>query len=239
MADGSSRQPRQRWQILFSRTDPALRMRQPQLVAEFERAFKEAELPLAYSSAKRPRPRIHLAANPPAGIELRGEIVEAYFDELVSIDRIRAAGERFPEGVSLIEAREVWHGFPSAASQVRGAEYIVEVSPADGTPLTERRLRDAVVRLLARKELHGKAARGETERRADVGSRDLRPLIEDVEVVEVDPAGQRASLRCVLRLEPTGAGRPEDVVRALDVPLRSERIVRSRLLFFDTPPIAR
>lgn len=239
MSERQPGQPRQRWQILFSRTQPALRLRQPELMAEFERAFREADLPLAYSAARKPRPRLQLAANVPARIELRGEILEAYFDELVPVERIRAAGELFPDGVTMLEAREVWQGFPSAASQLRAAEYEVEVAPGDGTPLNDERLREAVVRLLAHESLPGRATRGETVRRTDEGTRDLRPLIDDVEVIEVDPSGERALLRCVLQLGPSAAGRPEDVVRALDVPLRPRRTVRTRLLFVDTPPIAR
>ena len=77
--------PRQRWQILFSRRDPALRLRQAELVDEFARAFREAQLPLSYTAAHHPRPRLKLAANLPVGIELRGEVLEAYFDELVPI----------------------------------------------------------------------------------------------------------------------------------------------------------
>jgi radical SAM-linked protein len=229
--------PRQRWQLLFSRTDPALRLRQADLVSELERAFREANLPLSYTRAVKPRPRIKLAANLPVGIELRGEVVEAYFDELVPIDRIEAAGELFPEGVQLRDAKEVWHGFPSAASQLRGAEYEVDV--AGDESLTSDGLRGAVVRLLSAKELAGMRRRGESERRSDAGDRDLRPLIEDVEVLEVDEAKHTARLRAVLQLDPSGAGRPEDVVGALDVPLRVVRAVRTRLLFVDTPPIAR
>ena len=48
-----------------------------------------------------------------------------------------------------------------------------------------------------------------------------------------------ARLRAVLQLDASGAGRPEDVVDALDLPLRARRAVRTRLLFVDTPPIAR
>jgi radical SAM-linked protein len=230
-------QPRQRWQILFSRTDPALRVRQAELVSEFERAFREAELPLSYSSSTKPRARLKLAANVPVGIELRGEILEAYFDELVPLERIRAAGELFPDGVALRDAKEVWYGFPSAASQLRGAEYEIDVS--DGEALTSDALRGAVVRLLNADRLEGKRRRGESERRSDAGDRDLRPLIEDVEVLEVDERGRTARLRCVLRLDASGAGRPEDVAGALDLPLRVRRVVRNRLLFVDTPPIAR
>ena len=237
MTNQSPAAPRQRWQLLFSRAEPALRLRQAELVSELERAFREAELPLSYTGATKPKPRIKLAANLPVGIELRGEVVEAYFDELVPIDRIEAAGELFPEGVELRDAKEVWHGFPSAASQLRGAEYEVNVKGDES--LTSDALRGAVVRLLAAKELTGKRRRGESERRSDAGDRDLRPFIEDVEILDVDEKKHTARLRTVLQLDATGAGRPEDVVQALDLPLRVERSIRTRLLFVDTPPIAR
>jgi radical SAM-linked protein len=230
-------QPRQRWQLLFSRAEPALRMRQADLVSAFEQVFRDAGLPLSYTRAVKPRPRIKLAANLPVGIELRNEVVEAYFDELVPLDRIEAAGQLFPDGVEFRDAKEVWHGFPSAASQLRGAEYEVEVRGDES--LTSDALRGAVVRLLGARELAGMRRRGESERRADAGDRDLRPLIEDVEILELDEKAHTARLRTVLQLDANGAGRPEDVVRALDLPLKVDRAVRTRLLFVDTPPIAR
>jgi radical SAM-linked protein len=237
MAKANVEQPRQRWQLLFSRSEPLLRMRQQQVMEEWERVLREAGLPLSTSNAKRPRPRLQLAANLPVGVELRGEILEAHFDELVPIDRIEAAAALLPEGLAMVDAREVWHGFPSAASQVRAAEYEVIVrSPRE---LTEDALRGAVVRLLGRARLPGMRRRGETQRRSDTGQRDLRPYIEDVEVLSVDGAERRAHLRVVLRKDHTGAGRPEDVVHALDLPLNTERTIRTRLLFVDTPPIAR
>jgi radical SAM-linked protein len=237
MTDGSNGQARQRWQLLFARREPALRMRQPELIEEFERIFSEADLPLAYTAAKRPRPRLKLAANVPPGVELRGEVLDAYFNELVPADRIRAAGELLADGLELIDAREVWHGFPSAASQLRAAEY--EVTVRGNGELTSDALRGAVVRLLAAPRLIGARRRGESERRSDAGARDLRPHIEDVEVVDVDETEQTARLRMVLRMDASGAGRPEDVVEALDVPLTLASAVRTRLLFVDTPPIAR
>jgi len=212
-------------------------MRQAELVEALESAFRTAELPLSYTHAQKPRPRIKLAANLPIGIELRGEVVEAYFDELVPMERIQAAVEHLPEGIGFRDAKEVWHGFPSAASQLRGAEYEIDVSGDEA--LTSDALRGAVVRLLSATELHGKRRRGESERRSDAGDRDLRPLIEDVEIIEVDETTRTARLRAVLRLDASGAGRPEDIVQALDLPLRTRRAVRTRLLFVDTPPIAR
>jgi hypothetical protein len=138
-----------------------------------------------------------------------------------------------------VDAREVWQGFPSAASQLRAAEYEVKVRARGDATLTSDDLRGAVVRLLAAPRLIGMRRRGESERRSDSGSRDLRPYIEDVEVLDVDSDGRHGRLRMVLRLDPSGAGRPEDVVGALDLPLISDQAVRTRLLFVDTPPIAR
>ena len=213
--------PRQRWQILFSRAEPALRMRQADLVTSSSAHSARRAFHSRYTRAPKPRPRIKLAANLPVGLELRGEVVEAYFDDLVPLDRIQAAGEHFPDGVAMRDAKEVWHGFPSAASQLRGAEYEVEVSGDE--PLTSDALRGAVVRLLATHELTGKRRRGESERRSDAGDRDLRPLIEDVEILDVNEKAHTARLRTVLQLDASGAGRPEDVVRALDLPLRVVR----------------
>jgi radical SAM-linked protein len=229
--------PRQRWQILFSRAEPALGMRQHEILAEFQRVLTDAGLPLSRSAAARPRPRLRLAANAPAGTELRGDIVEVWFDELVPQERIVAAGENLAEGLAIVDAREVWHGFPSAASQVRGGEYEVVVSTPEGVSAND--LRAAVVRLLAAKSLPGLRRRGDSERRTDAAERDLRPYVEDLEVVDVDEGARTARLHMQLRLEPSGAGRPRDVVDALDLGLTTTRTARQRLLFVDTPPVAR
>jgi len=228
--------PRQRWQLRVARRAPALRLRQADLLAGVVNAFREGGLPLSMTHAQRPKPRIASAATLPVGIELRGEVLEVYFDELVPMERLQAAAALFPEGMELIDAREVWQGFPSAASQLRGAEYEVDVR--GDASLTADALRGSIVRLLAAERLPGMRRRGESERRADQGERDLRPFIEDVEVVAFDEEAHRAKLRMVLRMGSNGAGRPEDVVNALDLPLRAAAPIRTRLLFVDTLPIA-
>jgi radical SAM-linked protein len=231
-------QPRQRWQILFERTAPALWLRQEAIISAWEDAFRRAELPLSEAGA-RSRARLRLAANLPTGVESRGEVLEAHFDELVPEDRIRAAAELLPDGLRLVDAREVWHGFASAASQVRAAEYEVRVRAGDGRAFGLDELGQAVARLLAASQLPGRRSRGATERLVDAGARDLRPLIEELSVEEVDAAGGEGRLAMTLRLNPAGSGRPQDVIAALDMPLKIVGVVRRRLLFVDTPPIAR
>ena len=75
---------------------------------------------------------------------------------------------------------------------------------------------------------------------AAVGAHPAAPSeAPDVEILDVDEKAHWARLRTLLRLDASGAGRPEDVVAALDLPLRVRKAVRTRLLFVDTPPIAR
>ena len=150
---------------------------------------------------------------------------------------VMAAGGALADGLAIVDAREVWHGFPSAASQVRGGEYEVVVTTQDG--VTEDDLRAAVVELLAAPSLPGLRRRGESERKSDAAERDLRPYVEDLELLETVPAKRTARLRMQLRLDPSGAGRPRDVVDALGLDLRPTRTIRHRLLFVDTPPVAR
>ena len=239
MEEQSGRQPRQRWQILFSRAAPALRLRTRDVLSAFETAFTAAGLPLSPTAGKRPKPRLALAAELPPGIEAEGEVIEVYFDEMLPQERVVAAGALLPDGLRIVEARDVWQGFPSAASQVRAAEYDVRVAAEGDGRLTDESVRGAIRALLGATRLPGRRRRGETERRADVGERDLRPLIDEVELVSVDEGGSTAELRMVLRAGPTGSARPEDVVAAMELPLSTARVARRRLRFVDTPPIAR
>jgi radical SAM-linked protein len=230
-------EPRQRWQLRFSRTDPALRLRQQEILTEFQRVFAEAGLAISQTAAARPKPRIRLAASAPANLELRGDIVEVWFDALVPQEEVLAATQNLAEGLAVIDAREAWHGFPSASSQVRGGEYEVEFNAPTGTTADD--MRAAVVRLLAADSLPGQRRRGESERRSDAAERDLRPYVEDLELVEFSDASRVGRLRMQLRLDPSGAGRPLDVVDALGMRLTATRTVRHRLVFVDTPPVAR
>ncbi len=99
--------------------------------------------------------------------------------------------------------------------------------------LTERvAARRAVVRLLgAQAAPRAKRRRGESERRADAGRRDLRPLLEDAEVLEVDEEAHRGGCEWCCAWIASGAGRPEDVVGALDLPLEPGPAVA------DPPPL--
>ncbi|MFN2483945.1 MAG: DUF2344 domain-containing protein [Candidatus Limnocylindria bacterium] len=231
MPGRTARQPRQRWHIVFARREPALAMRDAEILRSFETAFAEAELPLARTVSSRPRARLRLAASLPAGVEAEGEILEAEFDQPVAEERLRAAAELLPSGLTLEGVRDVRHGVASAASRIRHADYEVDV--ASEQPLDEKEVRDAARCVLRAPALPGRRRRGPTERRADAGARDLRPLIDNLELIDTDGSAGRATLAIRLRTTGGGAGRPEDVVAAMHLPLRVVRVRRRQLRFVD------
>ncbi|MDQ3880142.1 MAG: TIGR03936 family radical SAM-associated protein [Chloroflexota bacterium] len=219
----------QRWLISFERDEPALAMRDADIVRGFETALTEAALPLSRTTSSRPRPRLRLAASLPAGVVGERELLEVYLDEPVDPDRVRAAAELVPSGLTVTDVRRQRSSAPSAASRVRHADYEVRVE--SDSPIVDTELRDAVRRLVRAPALPGRRRRGPTERRTDAGARDLRPLVEAVDVVEVD--GTSALLSVRLRIGRSGAGRPDDVVSALGLPLRVVSVRRRPLEFVD------
>ena len=212
----------------------ALRLRQQDVVAEFQRVLTEAELPVS------PPPlgdhaRIRLAAITPANLELRGDVVEVWFDELVTRERLLAAGETWSMALPIVDARECGAG---SVGRVTGPRRRVRRRRSRSDGVTADDLR-AVSSILGATSLPGMRRRGESERRSDAAERDLRPYVEDLEVVSLDEKARTARLRMQLRLDPSGAGRPRDVVDALGLGLQMTRAIRERLLFVDTPPVAR
>ena len=103
------------------------------------------DLPLSYTGATKPRPRIKLAANLPVGIELRGEVVEAYFDELRANRSDRGRRGAVPRGDRVPRRERGLARVPvGRLAAARRREYEVKVKGDDS--LTSDALRGAVVR---------------------------------------------------------------------------------------------
>ena len=197
--------PRQRWQLLFSRTEPALRMRQAQLVTALERGFTDAEpaalltspaAPPADQARRQPADRTRAARRDRRGALRRARAVERIQPPPRCSPTASSCSTRARSGTASRRPRR------SSGGRVRGRR-------PSTTRLTTDALRGAVVRLLAMPTLPGRR-RGETERRAMPGratcgrsSRTWRWSTWTSGAHRHAPHG--AATR------PSGAGRPEDV----------------------------
>ncbi|MDO8616544.1 MAG: TIGR03936 family radical SAM-associated protein [Dehalococcoidia bacterium] len=192
---------------------------QRELVGAWENAAKAAGLPLAYSEGKRPAAQISVAAPLPLNVTSDSERVDVFFGERVDPGEARALiTPQLPPGIELMAAEEVGVGGPSLQSQLRWAEYEVEV-PAGS--VSAEGLRRAIADLLRADTLPS-----EYRRESKVRLYDLRPLILDLRLQE---RRDDALVLCMrLRAEPEMTGRADQVLLALGI-AQAGRIHRRRL----------
>jgi radical SAM-linked protein len=217
-------QKAQRLRIRFAQGAEAAAIGHLDLGRAWERALMEGGLPVSYSAGRKPRPRIALAAALPSGATSAGELLDVILAECMTPDEARTRlRDRLPAGIHCCEIREVGMGSPSLPASVRWADYEVETQPPGaGRPVTE-----AVAAFLSLEVLPWEEARGDKVR-----SYDLRSLVTEL---SCSANAASAQLHMRLRCGPSGAGRPEQVVKALGLPelVRTHRV---RLVLDEVSP---
>jgi hypothetical protein len=207
---------RQRWRLVLSRHADAPALAGRELTDAFEGGLEASGLPVA-RTAGRTRTRIAFGAPLPLGVAGERELPVA----LVR-DRIDAC---LPDGWRLVELFDVWLGAPALAGQVAAADYRIVIAATDPAVVA-----NACTGMLEAATLPRERAKGTT-----IVAYDLRPLLDDVRVID---AGPPVGVRARTRFDPIrGTGRPEEVVAALGdrvgAPLEVVSIVRERLILAD------
>jgi radical SAM-linked protein len=182
----------------------------------WERTFRRARLPIAYSQGFHPQPRINLAAALPLGFTSSGEVGDIWLEEWVEIEKIKGdLTKALPPGIEIYEIKEVEPSLPSLQSQVIAAEYQV-------TLLDSNSHLDNDLSALLQSESIPRERRGRLY--------DLRPLIEDLQRL---PDDENCRPRLLMRLaaQEGATGRPEEVLSAMKIPNQASLVHRTRLIF--------
>jgi radical SAM-linked protein len=182
----------------------------------WERSFRRARLPLAYSQGFNPQPKMNLAAALPLGFTSQGEVGDFWLEEDLPLDEVRHKLEpALPPGLELIsmccaEPREA-----SLQSLVCAADY--EITLLDPLSALEEKVEAILKAVNLPRERRGKAY-------------DLRALIEKLERLPPDDLGRK---RLFVRLTslPGATGRPEELLEVLEVPVEAARVHRTFLHF--------
>ena len=98
------------------------------IIRLWQRAFRRAGIPLAYSEGFNPHPRISLAAPLALGVTGEAELMDIFVAKQVSPHNLEAAVSRqLPPGMEILQVYQIVTTLPSLQSQIRYAEYMVEV----------------------------------------------------------------------------------------------------------------
>jgi radical SAM-linked protein len=210
----------QRLRLKFGRGEELKFLSHLDLMRLWERALRRAGLPLAYSEGFTPHPQIALASPLLVGVTSEAELMDVSLSRWVSPQSfVQEIEKQLPRGITLLEVRPIGLNVPSLQSRVRFVEYRVEMETEKGCREVESDLKS----FLSMKELPWHHHR-------DTGDRyyDLRALVDDLRLVDYQDSMCVLGMR--LRCDEKGAGRPEQVTKALGFAKRPKSIHRTNLI---------
>ena len=210
-----------RLRLKFSRGEQLKYLSHLDLMRLWERALRRAGLPAAYSEGFSPHPKISLASPLALGVTSRAELMDVFLNRAVSPGLfMKKLVPQLPEGIEILEVVPENVQSPSLQSRLRKAEYLVELE----TDKNAEQITTEMKSLLAKDNLPWHHSR-------DTGERfyDLRPLIEDLWLIEIKDTLCRIGM--LLRCDASGTGRPEQVARALNFTQPPTCIERTKLIF--------
>lgn len=186
----------------FEELQPVKYISHLELMATFRRAFRRADLPLAYSQGF--NPHIILSLGQPLKVGMIGRA--EYFDlELVEdIDMnifINSVNDNLPEGIKILQARAIPDNTKSLMATINTAVYVYDMklkdNNIDGQEMINKFLSEKEIRVIRHR-------RNKKDRELDI-----KPLIYDGRVIEASKWAFR------VKCGSTGNLRSEELIRAL------------------------
>jgi len=215
----------QRLRVRFGRGEQVKFISHLDTMRFWERAFRRAEIPLAYSQGFSPHPRISLAAPLPVGVTSEFELMDVWLKRWMPPESfLMTVTGQLPAGFEIFEVWDAALRLPSLQSVLAFSEYHVGIK----TEKREQEIQDSLDSLLQAKQLPWHHSRGEKVRWYD-----LRALIDSLWLVSYH-SDQSEEPMCILGMrlmcDTTGSGRPEQVVSALSFSGYPEFIHRTKLI---------
>ncbi len=195
----------QRLRVTYRKADALRYVGHLDLMRTWERAFRRAHLPLAYTQGFSPHARLALGAPLAVGFEGDRELLDAWMSPHVApVDVVEGMRDELPAGLSVVAVEEVPHEEPSLQSAITSATYELVFDRDDIDPAE---LQWRVDGLLATHELEWEEQRGQKTRVYD-----LRATVRDLDV-----RTERERVVVAMHLESREGltGRPLSVLDAL------------------------
>jgi radical SAM-linked protein len=180
----------------------------------WERTFRRAKLPLAYSQGFHPQPKLQQAAPLPLGFTSKAEILDVWLDTDDPLaDIAKKIVNTAQPGITVRDVQEMALLSEPLPNLVAAAEYRIRCDE----PLEATEIQTRIDTFLAQTKI-------ERERREK--PYDLRPLVQALTVENADPL----TLNMLLSSLPGATGRPEEVLEELHIDPYTVDIERTRLI---------
>ncbi|MDD3826856.1 MAG: TIGR03936 family radical SAM-associated protein [Anaerolineae bacterium] len=192
------------------------------LARAWERLFRRAGLPVAYSQGFNPRPRFQIASGLPVGVTGQAELLDVWLAERLAPEEVLARlGPASPPGLEILAAEEVELRAPALQARMQAADYLAVLDTAEPAEAIRTRVEALLAAPSLPRQRHHKGKQQ---------SYDLRPLVQSL-AVRPAPSGGGILLEMRLQASPEGAGRPDQVLDVLGLTLVARSIERTKLHF--------
>ena len=208
--------------IAFSKRGKVRFISHRDVARAFERAFRVANLPLAFTQGFSPRPKVSFGLALSVGHESDAEYLDFELAEEIDIARLpEALGVALPEGIVVFGVEALADRAPALQEAVSSVEWEIEVLGA--TPTTDAA--PAVVTPRVEALLRAETHLMERVRKGRTSSDDIRPALRRITVL--GPTERGTLIGAELATRPTSV-RPAELVVALGPDLREGRVRRTR-----------
>ncbi len=188
----------------------------------FERAFRVADLPLAFTQGFSPRPKVSFGLALSVGHESDAEYLDFELAEEIDLVRLPdALAVALPEGIVVFGAVALADRAPALQEAVSAVDWEIEVLGA--TPTTDAGPPAVTPRVEAL--LRAETLPMERVRKGRTSSDDIRPALRRIAVL--GPTAHGTLIGAELATRPTSV-RPAELVVALGPELREGRVRRTR-----------
>ncbi len=188
----------------------------------WERIFRRAGLPLAFSQGFHPQPKIQFASALPLGCAGAAEMMDVTLSQPLAPEAVlQALAPQLPDGARVLSIEHVPLNAPALQATLQSADYTLSIETSEPAPALCQRIQALLNSPTLPRQRRGKAY-------------DLRPLIIDLRVQEVEPG--RITLWARLRAsQEGGSGRPDELLEALGLGSAPATICRTGLWFGEPP----
>ena len=193
--------------LQFSKTEEARFLSHLEMSKVFARAVRRAKLPLKYTQGYHPQPRIIFGPPLPVGFESLAEFVDIELWDRIPVENLKAQLNReLPQGITVIFAKEIPLKTPAISDSVYEVSYAISVKENSNF----KKFFPGEIERVIKKFLSRPSFLIKKNRRGEVVSLDIRPMIKDMVFIE-----DKDSIELTLRFPQAQSIRPDEIIGAL------------------------
>ncbi len=183
----------------------------------WERTLRRADLPIQYSKGFHPQPKIQIACPLPLGMTSDAEIVDFWLENDMPLSNLTELLNQYRHpGIDIAHVLQVPENSPSLQNLVTSTIYQIKLPGFTDHDQIETKINTLIETESVPMERRGKKY-------------DLRPLIESIRLTPATEGAIEISLQ--LSARPGATGRPEEVLKAMDIPVEPATFKRISIVF--------